>query len=76
MMRYFFDYRDSDRSLLDYNGQEFHNSRSAVEFAEAIVHDLMHTITGDWAGWSVEVRNAEGRKVASFEIGRPSLFVN
>jgi hypothetical protein len=71
MTRFFFDYRTSDQALYDYGGQEFGSVRSAEEFAQMIVQDLSYSLTTDWNGWSVEVRNAEGRKLLSLPVQSP-----
>jgi Domain of unknown function (DUF6894) len=68
MTRFFFDYRTSDQALYDYGGQEFRSIRSAEEFAQMIVQDLSCSLTTDWNGWSVEVRNAEGRRLLSLPV--------
>jgi hypothetical protein len=62
MKRFFFDYRTHDKSLLDYRGHEFHSCKSAIDFAQEIALGLKHSLTENWAGWSVEVRSAEGEK--------------
>jgi two-component system, chemotaxis family, chemotaxis protein CheY len=67
-MRFFFDYTNKDQSLLDYQGGEFLSVKDAVDFAEATVDSLKNNLNDDWAGWSVEVRNAEGAKCASLPI--------
>jgi hypothetical protein len=69
MKRFFFDYRTNDKSLYDYRGDEFASSQSAIEFAQATVQVLKHSLAGDWMGWSVEVRNAEGAKLLSLPVG-------
>jgi hypothetical protein len=68
MTRFFFDYRTSDQALYDYGGQEFRSVESAEEFAQMIVQDLSHSLTDDWDGWSVEVLNAEGRRLLSLPV--------
>ena len=72
MTRFFFDYRTSDQALYDYRGQEFKSVRSAEEFAQMIVQDLSYSLTDDWHGWSVEVRNAEGNRLLSLPVMNPS----
>jgi Domain of unknown function (DUF6894) len=71
MTRFFFDYRTSDQALYDYGGHEFRSVQSAEDFAQMIVQDLSHSLTDDWHGWSVEVRNAEGRRLLSLPVERP-----
>jgi len=68
-MRFFFDYTTKDQSLYDYQGNEFRNSQDAIEFAGAIAQFLRDSLTGEWNGWSVEVRDAEGRKSFSLPVG-------
>ena len=68
MMRYFFDYTTKDRALYDYKGDEFLSSKHAFEFAEATAQALKNNLRGEWAGWSVEVRSAEGRKLLSLPV--------
>jgi hypothetical protein len=71
MTRFFFDYRTSDQALYDYGGQEFRSVQSAEEFAQMIVQDLSYSLTTDWNGWSVEVRDAEGRRFLSLPVEHP-----
>jgi hypothetical protein len=73
MTRFFFDYTDTKQSLLDYAGHEFRSSQAAIEFAEAIAHDLKHSFTENWRGWSVEVRNAAGMRLLSLPVDSPEL---
>jgi hypothetical protein len=70
MKRFFFDYTTKDQSLYDYRGDEFPSPRGAFKFAEEIAQDLKHSLTGDWVGWSIEVRNAEGQKFFSLPVDR------
>jgi hypothetical protein len=67
-MRFFFDYTTKDQSLLDYRGQEFHNSTGAIEFAEEIVENLKCSLSTNWLGWQIEVRDTEGKKFLSLPI--------
>jgi hypothetical protein len=69
MRRFFFDYRTDDQSLYDYCGHEFISSQSAIDFARATVQVLQHSLAGGWDGWSIEVRNAEGKKFIALPIG-------
>jgi hypothetical protein len=73
MTRFFFDYTAKEQSLLDYGGHEFSSSQGAIEFAEAIAHDLKHSLTENWRGWSVEVRNATGMRLLSLPVDSPEL---
>jgi hypothetical protein len=73
MTRFFFDYTTKEQSLLDYGGHEFRSPQAAIEFAEAIAHDLKHPLTENWLGWSVEVRNAHGMRLHSLPVGSRGL---
>jgi len=68
MIRFFFDYTTKDQSLLDYRGEEFRTPQGAIQFAEAIALDLKHSLAANWFGWSIEVRDADGRRVLSVLI--------
>lgn len=68
MKRFFFDYRTRGRSLLDYRGHEFHNPQGAIEFAQEIAHGLQHSLSENWIGWTVEVRDSEGERYCSLSI--------
>jgi len=69
MKRFFFDYTTKDQSLYDYRGDEFVSTQGAIEFAQATAQVLNHSLSGSWAGWSIEVRNAEGTKFFSVPVG-------
>jgi hypothetical protein len=71
MTRFFFDLTAVDRSLYDYRGDEFLSTQAACEYAVMIAEDLKHSRDGDWAEWSVEVRNADGLKFSKILIGIP-----
>ena len=73
MKRFFFDYKTKDQSLFDYRGQEFHSIQAALEFAQAMAYDLTHSLTENWAGWSVEVSSAEGERYFSVPIENHEL---
>lgn len=75
-MRYFFDYTTEGQSLLDYRGDEFLSAQGAIEFAEATAQLLTNNLAGDWRGWTVEVRNALGNKLVSFQIGDRAECLN
>ena len=67
-MRFFFDYTAEDRSLRDYQGDEFLSTADAFDFAEATAQALKSSLNGDWIGWSVEVRDAAGTKYLSLPV--------
>jgi hypothetical protein len=65
MKRFFFDYTTKNQAMYDYRGDEFASPESAIEFAQATATILEHNLTGAWHGWSIEVRNAEGKRFFS-----------
>jgi hypothetical protein len=67
-MRFFLDYKTKDKSLYDYQGDEFMSSKDAFDFAQATADSLKNTLAADWTGWSVEVRDADGKKYFSFLV--------
>ena len=73
MTRFFFDYTAKEESLLDYGGHEFPSSGAAIDFAQAIAHHLKHSLTDNWRGWCVEVRNATGNRLLSVPVDSPEL---
>lgn len=68
-MRFFFDYTNKHESLFDYRGDEFTTPQCAMEFAQATAQYLKDSLNGEWAGWSIEVRNAEGQRFCSVPVG-------
>ena len=73
MTRFFFDYTANEQALLDYGGHEFPSSGAAIEFAQAIAHDLKHSISENWRGWCIEVRNVAGLRLRSVPVESPEL---
>lgn len=67
-MRFFFDYTKRDESLFDYRGDEFLSPKSAIDFAHAIAQHLKNSLSEDWLGWNVEVRDAEGSKLYAVAV--------
>jgi hypothetical protein len=68
MIRFFFDYTSKNKSLYDYRGDDFLTPQAAIEFAQATAQVLTNSLSGDWVGWSIEVRNAEGKKFFSLPV--------
>jgi two-component system, chemotaxis family, chemotaxis protein CheY len=68
-MRFFFDYKTKNHSIYDYNGNNFKNSEDAFNFGESTAQLLKNSFNGDWIGYSVEVRDALGKKYFSIPIG-------
>jgi hypothetical protein len=69
-MRFYLDYRQGDKSLYDYDGDDFLSLGDVCEFAIATAQSLKHSLSDDWSGWSVEVRNPQGNMVFSVIIGK------
>jgi hypothetical protein len=67
-MRFFFDFTRKDYSLNDYQGVEFSTFRSAKEYSDAITCHMRNSLSGEWTGWRVDVRNADGRKFFSMPV--------
>ncbi len=74
MTRYFFDITSKERSLYDYKGDEFRNPDAARRHAEAITLDLSERLNAEWAGWSVEVRDAVNQKLLALPVAMPELI--
>ena len=68
MIRFFFDYKSQDQTILDYRGEEFGGLQSAIDFAEAIGQDMQQSLYANWEGWRVEVRGADGGTLYSLTI--------
>jgi hypothetical protein len=68
MTRFFFDYATEGQSLHDYRGDEFRNVDAAVEHAAVMAENLMFTLNGQWKGWWIEVRTAEGSKLSTVPV--------
>ena len=45
------------------SGDDFLTPQAAIEFAQATAQVLTNSLSGDWVGWSIEVRNAEGKRI-------------
>ena len=73
MMRFFFDYATKGQLLHDYRGDEFCDVDAAVEHAAVIAENLQFTLNGEWVGWWIEVRNAEGLKLSTVPIPAPTV---
>jgi Domain of unknown function (DUF6894) len=73
MTRFFFDYTAKEQLLLDHQGHEFRSPNAAIDFARAIAHDLKHSLTENWGGWCVEVRNVYGTRLMSLPVDSAEL---
>jgi CheY-like chemotaxis protein len=67
-MHLYLDYTSTGRVLYDYAGDEFLSAEDAYDFAVETAHYLKNQLDGDWRGWSIEVRNAEGKKYFTLSL--------
>jgi hypothetical protein len=72
MQKYFFDLVGQDRSQYDYRGRVFAAPESAFRLAELMALDLNIRSEGEWSGWTIAVRNAQGQQIFSVPIPQPS----
>lgn len=63
MCRYFFDLVGEGRSEYDYRGRDLPSPQSAYHLAELIAVDLVVEEQELWCGWTVKVRNVQGREM-------------
>lgn len=70
-MRYFFDLTRAEGSLFDYKGDEFTSVNAARDYARTTAQRLANNLSGEWAGWTLEVRCPTGQKYFSIPIGEP-----
>ena len=68
MIRYFFDLVGQQHSEYDYRGRVFSDLENAQQLAELMVLDLGIEPDGEWSGWTIAVRNAQGRQVLSVPV--------
>ena len=73
MKRYFFDVVGKCRSEYDYRGREFPSPEKAFQLAELIALDLEISPQGEWAGYTVNVRDSYGRQFFSTRVREPEL---
>jgi hypothetical protein len=79
MPHYFFHLSFAGRRLPDEDGLELVNPAAAREEGLAVVRDLSNpAIEGQpkrWAGWFIEVTDAQGEQLLQLPIGHPALQV-
>jgi hypothetical protein len=39
-----------------------------MEYAGVLAEDLKHSLSDDWMGWWIEVRNAEGERLSTLPV--------
>ena len=74
MRRYFFDLVSRDRSEYDFRGREFSSPENALQMAEMIALDLEVRSEGEWCGWTVNVRNPDGKHFFSIPVRSVDLI--
>jgi hypothetical protein len=67
-MRFFFDLKNEQHTVLDYSGEDFGHHKAAIDFAKAIADDMTHRASRQWLGWSIEVLDEIGRQLISLPI--------
>lgn len=67
-MRFFFDISSTETVIYDYSGLDFLGSDGAINFAQEKRQLLKNSLSREWAGWSIQVCNAEGARVFSLVI--------
>jgi hypothetical protein len=72
-MRLFFDYTSKDKSLYDYRGDEFKDFDTAFEFATEMAQHLALSLSDDWYGWSIVVRDAKGALLFTLPVAASKL---
>jgi hypothetical protein len=74
MKRYFFDVVGQNRSEYDYRGRELATVEMASKLAELIALDLGIDPHGGRTGWTVSVRDSQGREVFSMQVRESELI--
>jgi hypothetical protein len=74
MKRYFFDLVSLDRSEHDFRGRECSSLEHAFQMAELMALDLELRSEGEWSGWTVKVRNTEGKHFLSVPVRSADQF--
>jgi hypothetical protein len=72
-MRFFFDYTSDGKTLLDYKGQEFRASEPAIDYGKAIADLLRHELNETWRGWTIAIRDVQGKTVSLLPISGREL---
>jgi uncharacterized protein DUF6894 len=74
-MRFFFDYTLGDDAILDYKGQEFRAPGPAIDYGNTLADHLRHALDESWRGWTIAVRDVQGRTVHQLPVGDPEFQV-
>ena len=67
-MRFFFDLKSEQHTVLDYSGEDFGHHEAAIDCAKAIADDMTRRVSRQWLGWSVKVLDEVGRQFISVPI--------
>jgi hypothetical protein len=73
MAHYFFDLIGKQNDRHDVRGRELSTVEEAYRLAELIAIDLATGPEPEWAGWSVAVRDADGRELFAVPIAALSV---
>jgi hypothetical protein len=73
MKKYFFDLIGQGCSEYDFRGRDFAEPQKAFQLAQMLALDLEVSGGDDFAGGSINVRNADGHKLFTVPIGEPEL---
>ena len=72
-MRFFYDYTSGDDAILDYKGQDFRGPAPAIDYGRTLADHLRYSLTENWHGWIIAVRDVHGKTVHRFVIGSQEL---
>lgn len=72
-MRFFFDCTSNDDTILDYRGEGFKGSGSALDYGKTIAEHLRCALNRNWRGWTLAIRDVQGRTVHQLPIDGPEL---
>jgi hypothetical protein len=73
MKRYFFDRVSQGCSEYDFRGRDFAEPQKAFQLAQMLALDLEVSGDDEFAGGSINVRNADGHKLFTVPIREPEL---
>ena len=68
MEKYFFDLVSPNRSEFDFRAGQFPSLEHALQLAQLIAFDLSIEAEGKLSGWTIEVRNTQGRQLGSMPV--------
>jgi hypothetical protein len=68
MNKYCFSLVSPQRSEFDFRVGEFPSPEHALQLAELTAFDLSIEAESKWSGWTVEVRNAQGRQLFAIPV--------